>query len=278
MLETINNICLVIMDPVMNWLLYLPRDVAIFVVAIATSAILTFIRIWTTNQDLLARCKADKTRIGQLMKEAKKDRDKEAIARYRGTTSLIAMKLMRAEGKPLLAVLLPVALLATWCFSRIGFHPPQEDETVTLNAFFPATAIGKLAHIVPREGLEADRWIARVEPTPDAIPGQEGEAVWKLRGKARPEDPYKLGIKFEGGTYEMELLVGSKEYSPNIKFFTDEGARITVGEVVLKPFWLFGFLHIPYGAVDLIFPPWVLAYLLIAIPFVFLLKWMFNIY
>lgn len=278
MLETINNICLVIMDPVMHWLLYLPRDVAIFVVAIATSAILTFIRIWTTNQDLLARCDSDKKRIAELMKEAKKTKDKDAVARYRGTSSLIAMKLMKAEGKPLLAVLLPVALLATWCFSRIAFHPPQEGETVTLNAFFPATAIGKLAHIVPQEGVEADAWIARVEPAPDAIPGQEGQAVWKLRAKARPDEPYTLGIKFEGGTYQMDLLVGSKEYSPNIKFFMDEGSRITAGEVALKPFWLFGFLHIPYGPADIFLPPWVFAYLLIAVPFVFLLKGLFNIY
>ncbi len=277
MLETINNICLVIMDPVMSWLLYLPRDVAIFVVAIATSAILTFVRIWTTNQDLLARCDSDKKRIGELMKEAKKAKDKDAVARYRGTSSLIAMKLMRAEGKPLLAVLLPVALLATWCFSRIAFHPPQEGETVALNAFFPSTAIGKLAHIVPQEGVEADAWIARVEPTPDAIPGQEGQAVWKLRAKARPE-PYTLGMKFEGGTYEMDLLVGSKEYVPNIKFFAEEDSRITAAEVVLKPFWLFGFLHIPYGPADIFLPPWVFAYLLIAVPFVFLLKGVFKIY
>ena len=277
MLETFNNFCLVLMDPVLGWLLYMPRDLAIIIVSVATSALLTFTRPFCTNQDLLARCNADKKRLKDLAKKAKAEGDKDALLRYRATNAQIAMKLMKAEGKPLLIAIIPIALLATWCFGRLAYHPPAPGETVTVNAFFPAAAIGHTAHMLPQPGLKAEQWIARVEETPNPIPDQEGTAVWKVKGE-KNDKPHDLDIRYQGRTYPMELLVGHNIYAPNIKFFNAPEDRITVGEVALKPFRLFGIVHIPWGQVDLFFPPWMQAYLLIAIPFVFLLKGIFHIH
>jgi uncharacterized membrane protein (DUF106 family) len=276
-LEMLNDMCMAVADPIFGWLLHLPRDLALLVVAIGTSAILTFVRLWTTDQDLLKRCDADKARLNELMAEAKRAKDKDALARYRASTGAIAMKLMRAEGKPLLAALLPIALMATWCFNRIAYYPPTAEQPVRINAFFPETAIGQVVHMLPQAGLAADRLIATVQPTPDAIPGQEGEASWTVSAAARPDSAYPLEIRHAGRVYASKLLVGAREYAPTITFFNGPEDRLTVMETVLKPYRMFGFIHIPWGQIDLFFPPWMLAYLLIAIPFAFIFKGIFRI-
>ena len=102
MLETLNNFVLSIADPLLSWLLLVPANLAIIIIAIGTSAILTFVRLFTTNQDLLRRCDADKKRLKQLIREAKARKDKEAVKRHRATMGGVSMKLMRAEGLPLL--------------------------------------------------------------------------------------------------------------------------------------------------------------------------------
>ena len=60
MLTWINDVILAFADPLLNWLLRLPSDVALLIVAVGTGAILTLARLMTTNQDLLRRCAQDK--------------------------------------------------------------------------------------------------------------------------------------------------------------------------------------------------------------------------
>ena len=57
MFETLYSIILKISDPLLSWLLYLPRDVALLIVALGTALILTVVRRFTTNQEMLGRCK-----------------------------------------------------------------------------------------------------------------------------------------------------------------------------------------------------------------------------
>lgn len=278
MLEQLNNIIIMIADPFLTWLLYLPLDWVVAIVAIGTSAILTFSRLISTDQNMLGRCDKDKKRIAELMKEAKKAGDKEAVTRYQSTTAVIAMKLMRSEGKPLLVSILPIALLGCWCMARIAFIPPADLEQVKLVAYFPASELGEVVHLMPEEGVRASKWIARVIDAPDVVPGQEGMAEWKIKGKERKEEPYSLKMMCKGQVHEMDFLVGSKKYSPNIKFFNGDNDVMTVAEVQLKPYWFMGKLHLPWFGLDYFIFPWLLAYLLIAVPFVFILKGMFDIH
>lgn len=274
--NAINDALLVFLDPVFGWLLHLPTDAALFVVAIGTSAILTLVRLFTTNQDLLRRCAADKKRLKVLKKEAKLAGDKEALKRYRATGGVIAGKTMAAEGKPLLASIIPIALLATWCFARLGFYPPQPDEELELRAYFPVSSVGQLAHVVPAEGLEAtNSWVQRVVEDPIRNPDGSvaaGLALWKFKA-AGNENPYKLQIRHAGETQEKELLVGQRIYAPNLAFYEND-SKITCAELKMREVKLFGFVP---GIEALFCPPWIVAYLLIAIPFVYILKWIFRI-
>lgn len=277
MLEIINNFMVMIADLVFRPLLALPKDALVAIIAVATSAVIVFIRPFTTNQNMLARCDDDKKRLKELTREAKKIKDKEAIGRYQTTKGQIAMKLMKEEGWPLLIALIPLIFIFPWGMGRMGFHPPKTDELVTVNAYFPASAVGRIAHILPQEGLEAENWIARAVETPDAIPEQEGMATWKVKAKARSE-PYRLMIRYQGETQTMELLVGADIYSTDAILF-EPGSKITAGELIMKEYRFAGL--IPGFFIPLLFFPvqsWMIAYLLIALPLVFVLKGVFKIY
>jgi len=284
MLEWINNAILALADPVLNWLLRLPVDLALVIVAVGTGSIITFSRLFTTNQDLLRRCDQDKKRLRELIREAKARKDKEAVKRHRTTLNMIGMTTMRQEGWPLLAVILPIAILGTWCFQRLAFVPPQAGETVILRAYFPVSAAGELAHVVPQKGVREvthadsgarERWIQEIVEDRDPKTGVASGAVatWRLQADASAE-PYRLEIRHKTSTVEKALLVGQKVYSPDVEFY---GADQSVwsARIDMKPV---KFLGLVPGIDWLLMPPWLVAYFLIAIPSVSLLKRLAKVY
>ncbi|MCX7591971.1 MAG: hypothetical protein N2255_10135 [Kiritimatiellae bacterium] len=293
MLETINNLILKVADPLFNWILYLPRDLALFAVAIITSAVLTFSRRWTTDQEWLARADRDQVRLKALLKEAKKNKRKADVARYKQTILQIKTRSLKYEVKPLLVALVPILLLATWCFARLGFHPPREGDVFELKLYVPSAGIGRLVHLVPENGIEAvNGWIRPVEPETPPVPKDwwekanaramaflgmspplEAVAIWQLKAKASPT-PYHLTMIYDGKPYRKEVLVGQRTYTTPMEVFGPESPVRGI-ETVFRPLKLFGVVP----GIDMLFlPPWLVAYLLIAIPFVSIFKKLFKIY
>ena len=271
MLETLNSILLTIGDPLLSWLLNLPRDIALCIVALGTALVLTVVRVFTTNQNLLGRCKKDKARLKRLMREAKRAGDKDAVSRYRTTMGQIGMRTLKAEGKPLLASFVPIAILACWCWARIAFMPLTPEEPVGVNAYFPVSEIGKLVHIIPQEDVEADgHWIQAIERDIDTE-GKEvdnGVARWKLCCQQRDEQ-YALQIRYDGRIFEKNLIVDGRRYAEPIKFYDDDTvlcSEIEMADHEYKP------LNIIPGVPSLFLPPWIVGYLIIVLPLSFLLK------
>jgi hypothetical protein len=127
---------------------------------------------------------------------------------------MIGMTTMRQEGRPLLAAILPIAILGTWCFQRLAFVPPQAGETVLLRAHFPVSAAGELAHVVPQKGVREvtpadsgarERWIQEIveDLDPKTHKPVGAVATWQLQADARPQ-PYKLKIRHKTSTVEKE--------------------------------------------------------------------------
>jgi len=169
-----------ILDFLFGWLLWFPSDVTLFAVALLTGLSLTLVRKWTTGQELLGRAAADEKRLGQLIKEAKKARKKDDVARYRITKAQIGMVKLKQEGKPLLYSLLPVALLATWAFARLEFIPPKPGEAVEVTATAPLSSAGAIVHIVPETGIAAETgWVQQF-----VAEGESATAVWLLKSDA----------------------------------------------------------------------------------------------
>ena len=278
MLDWINHAILALADPLLNWLLRLPTDLALVIVAVGTAAIITFSRLFSTNQDLLRRCDQDKKRLKELIREAKLQKDNEAVKRYRATRNMIGIMAMKEEGWPLLAAIVPIAILGTWCFQRLAFVPPRAGETVRVNAYFPVSMVGELAHVVPQDGLRevsredsrgSGQWIQEIMndvPGPDGI-AKSGIATWKIQARARPE-PYALEIRCKSVTVQKELLVGQPIYSPEVEFYGGDQS-IMSAQIEMKPVQ---FLGIVPGINWLLMPPWLVAYFLIAILSVNLIK------
>jgi uncharacterized membrane protein (DUF106 family) len=312
MLEILNNWILVldkvslqIMDPVLGWLLHLHRDVAMVMVASATAFVMVVVRKWVTDQNWLGRAHHDQARLDELVKIAKKAKDKEALARYKQTKNLIQMRSSKFELKPLLVVIVPVILLVTWCFGRFGFEPPRDGETVRVKLSVAKSDIGSLVHLAPVEGLSVKNgwvrtvekdvvakpeaiwdqcnawlvdkvsrlfaWMTRMPPAdPDAL--LEGAAIWEVAGKSRTS-PYPLNIVMDGRNYEAKLLVGQKRYSPELVLFSD--GKVQSVSLLMRTRRPFGFI----GALDwLLCPPWLVAYMLIAMPLFFLFKRILKVY
>ena len=284
MLDWLNHAILAIADPMLNWLLRLPADLALVIVAVGTGSIITFSRLFTTNQEHLRRCDQDKKRLRELVREAKRQKDKEAVKRYRITQNMIGMITMRQEGLPLLAALLPIAILGTWCFQRLAFVPPRAGETVSVRAYFPVSAVGDLAHIVPQKGLREaspagsgarERWIREIVKDPDTKTGVAAGAVatWQLQADARAE-PYRLQIRCKTCTVEKPFLVGQAIYAPEVEFYGQDRPVWSV-QIGMKPVKWLGVVP---GIPPLLLPPWLVAYFLIAIPSVSLIKRLARIY
>ena len=292
MLETINNFILMLADPLLNWLLLLPKDIGIFIVALATSAAITFSRKWSTDQEWLRQADEDVKRLKELTKKARQRKDKEAVQRQKMTVGLIKMRSLKFEGKPLLIAILPILILATWCFGRMGFHPPVEGDEVAIKMYVPRAGIDSVAHMIPVDGVTAiDGWVQKVKedtyPVPEGLwdtfkakcaellhmtPPLGGVAIWHVKAAAARE-PYHLKMVYKDEVYQKEFLVGRKLYSTQFVFYgLDEPVQAI--EEALKPFKLFGLL----GGLGAFFPPWLVAYLIIALIFVPLLKKVCKIY
>jgi len=259
-------------DLLLGWLLHLPRDLALFVVAIGTALLLTVVRIWTTNQRMLQSCKQDKRTVKRLLKAAKKNKDKERVAQLQQTMGQIGMASFRSEAKPLLASLLPIIIIAMWCMGRIGYLPPNENEPVQLNVYAPVLQINTLAHVVPQEGVTAETgWVQKfTEDADEHGTIAAGAAEWSFRCKKRKE-PYALEIRTGDRTITAELAVNGKKYSPPVTVYGDHPSEKI--QVVLAEYKPFGVVP---GAGGM--QPWIIGYLLIVVPFSLLSKRLLKIY
>ena len=311
MLAALNDVLLNLADPVLGFLLALPRDAALVAVSLGTAAILTVVRVFTTNQDLLRRCRNDKKRLGRRLKEIRRRDDSATIhthlsvirrgvarhghslgsgdlhrlhkllaksvkrgdvERLRAARNSVALRTLRQEGLPLLVSLPFIAMVAVWAFTRLAYYPPDEDATVVVRMHLPASAEGRLVHLVPREGLTTESgWIQTVGLSmADGKP--YGVAQWELEGAASGT-PYPLVVKDGQRVYTHQLRIGGKRYATPVKIFDDRGEYAI--ETKLRLYRPFGVIRrIPKIPLD----PWILGYLAIVIPFVPLLKRLARVY
>ena len=293
MLDLWNTLSVGLFDVLLGWLLALPPPIALLIVGLATASLLTLIRKWTTNQDRLARAAADLRQLKKLTREAKSANDLDTLARLKATKGRISIIKLSAEGWPLVAVIVPVALLATWAFERLAYYPPRADEKIEVVLHLrsgrdPAlSAKNDPLHLVPPPGLRAPSgWVRPVhiqqdEPTRwDRLwakttfrkvqkPPEDVLAIWQLEGEARDE-PYPLVFRWKDRTIERDLLIGQRRYTPPLEERPDEPV---ISEVRLREVQLFG---LPGLASWL--PAWLVGYLVVTIPFVFLLKRVLRIY
>ncbi len=271
MLEQWNRFCFAVLDPLLSWALQLPRDLVLLFVALASAAILTWVRRYTTDQDLLRRVAADKSRLKERLRAAKGSNLPVTARRVRTTQAEVAMKALRQEGMPLLVSLIPIAMLATWCFARMDYRPIREGASVEVVIHTPASAVGEHVHILPTAGIKDPEgsWIREIQEDRSSDGRVEnGVAHWRLRGVT---GVHLLTFRLRGNSHEHELRIGGWQYSPPI---VDHGANV-VSELRMQRVRPFGVVP---GLDALGLPPWMIGYALVVIPSVFLIRRLCSIY
>lgn len=299
MLDAIHRICLTITDPVLGWLLYLPRDLALIIVSLSTALVLTLVRAKTTDQDLLRRCKSDKKRQKELLRAARRQGDKDARKRHRTMIHQIGLRAVRQEGWPLLASLVPITLIAVWAFAHIPYHAPDPEEGITLRMYFPADAITELVHMLsPGEGVRVSSGlIRRIEEdyAQDGVTVVAGRADWTLSAKKRSE-PYRLRIRWQGSIIEHGLRADGLGYTGPVTRYGSKSVEVFEYQLARYKYRPFGVLkdwdvRIPRWTIigQNVFGPyagqrmltvdgWLLGYLLIVIPSAFLFRPLLGIH
>jgi hypothetical protein len=271
MLEIWNNLSLAVGDFLLGWLLYLPRDLTLVIVVIFTALLLIAIRQLTAPQDLLRRAAQDSRRLKQLLKEARRQDkvDKGAIQRYQSTRSQIGLVKLKAEGWPLVASLLPIAIVATWALFRLEYLPVRPGQRVELALYTPVTAAGDVAHAVPEDGIKVEGgWVRQVRAvTNDGPP--HGLAVWDF--EAGPPRVYKLVVRLNDKSFERDLIVGQRFYALPV---VDHGNDF-VSEWKREPYRWLGFVP---GIVAVGLPAWLIGYVVMVVPITVLLKRALGVY
>jgi hypothetical protein len=252
MMEVWNNTACAVGDFLLGWTLWLPRDVALVLLAVMSALLALALRRLSTNQHALRLMRDDLIQLRRLTRQTRSRGDRASLGRYRRTATAVRWLQLRQESRALLVSLAPLAILMTWASQRLEFLPPQSGETVTLTAWLPSSAAGGVAHLVPQTGLDASGgWIREIVPSRHADQPR-GLATWQLRAYERPQ-AYGLVLRFRGRSVEHPLLVGQKTYLPPRRIHGEDFES----QVELRPYRPLGLARIPW----LPLPPWLTWFL-----------------
>ncbi len=272
-LEAINALILTVMDALLGWSVSVSLDMAVITVAVSTAVLLSVVRVFTTNQNLLERCHLDKKKLRQLASEGRRAKTKAVQLRCKQIKNMIGMKALKQEVFPLVVSIVPIVCIALWCFERLGYHPPRENEAVEVMAYFRVSQVDQLVHLVPENGLSVDAgWVKEIELAKAADGQPYGLASWTVRGSARGQ-AYRLVFRYGGKKYEHELLVGQETYSTPIK--KQGQSAFSAVQLKMRTYRPFGVVG---GIRWLGLAPWLVGYLVMVIPLAWLLKRILRIH
>jgi hypothetical protein len=218
-------------DLAAGWILWLPRDAALVLLAVLSAALALVLRRWSTNPQTRRVIQDDLNQLKRLKRAARASGDRASLARFRRTTTAVRWLQFRHEFRVLLVSFVPLALLVTWASQRFEFLPPASGQTFTLTARLPSTAAGGVVHLVPEDGVEAAAgWVQEIVASSHG--GQpRGLATWTLRAAASDE-AYALTLRFRGRSVQHPLLVGQRVYRPPQQVHGDDFET----QVELRPY------------------------------------------
>lgn len=258
-----------LLDYPLGWMLDLPRDAAIVLVAVITSLLLTLARKWTTNQDLLRRCTADLARLKTLIRQSKRAGDRPAVARMRGTVTTIKMMRLNADGVVLAVSLVPIALLAVWAMQRLDYLPPRAGDELQIRATFPLSSVDKLTHLISPPNVEVKS--GAIQQVRLDAAGKSGVAEWTLQPQSDAAD-LPLVIRHQNQTVTHVLNVGGRVYTAPLQRHPTDRIPETQAELRQAKF-----LGLVPGIQSIAFAPWLVAYLILTVPLVPLLRRMLRV-
>tara|TARA_Y100000310_G_scaffold167856_1_gene167791 strand:- start:5265 stop:6023 length:759 start_codon:yes stop_codon:yes gene_type:complete len=188
------------LDYLLSPLLGLPSIVAVIIVSLAVSLIITFVYKLVTNQSLM---KDLKTEIKELQKEMKglKDNPGEAMKAQKKAMET-NMKYMGHSMRPTLITFIPIILIFGWMNSHFAYEPISPGESFEISAMFDKSAQGQVSLIVPEE-MTVDG---------EKVKDVQEKVSWIMKGEK--EGKYFVDLDYGGEKHEKEVLItNGKLYS-----------------------------------------------------------------
>lgn len=249
------------LDVPLGWLLLLPRDATLLAFSLLTALLMTLVRRWVTNQDLLRRCAADLRQLKRLNREAKQAGDKPRRQRQQNTVALVKRMQLAEDMKVLAVALLPVAALAMWAVERLDYLPPRLGEDLVVRTFFSISSVDEVTHLVPIDGVKMQSSpIQIIQPDRQSPP--IGLAEWTLR-LTSASDELALTIRHHGESAVHRVSVGGRTYLPPQQLHQNQ--RLVGTEVLLRRYRPLG-VDLKTDAIGL--APWMIGYLMLTLLFV----------
>ncbi|TVR45427.1 MAG: hypothetical protein EA402_04465 [Planctomycetota bacterium] len=272
--ERLYDLLVVILDYPLGWMLYLGRDLSIFTLAAGTALVMLLLRRRVSNQAALAMASEDRATLKQRQRAAKKAGQRDLARRLGSERARLALSMLRHEGKPLLAALIPIILLASWAYARLGHIPPTSDSVVSVHVDLAPGMSDTPVYLLPADGVEAvNGWIQFPEPAEAAFGGEAvARAVWDLRFAAS-EEPYRLTLHAGDAQQYIDMIVDQRIYANPERYLYQATIRGLFTQLEERRF-----LGLVPGIPGMAIPPWLLAYLLLAIPCYLIFKKLLRIH
>ncbi|MFP4423701.1 MAG: EMC3/TMCO1 family protein [Candidatus Woesearchaeota archaeon] len=194
-----------IISPLLSPLLKLDPFVAILILAVLISTIITLAYKFFTDQAKMKRLKKQLKKYQKEMKELKDQPDKMMKVQQKAMQT--NMEYMKMSLKPTLITFLPIILVIWWMGANLAFYPIEPNEPFTVSAIAESGDI-----TIDPQGLTL-----LSDATQPAT-----NATWELQG---PEGIYALGFSTDSEsvtksvkiTTTKEYLEAEKEYDGQIK-------------------------------------------------------------
>ena len=209
------NVALAVGDVALGWLLTFPPDVTLLGLTVLTTGLLIGLRTWASDQTELACLRQDNLRLAQRIREARRNRARTSVLRYRKTRSRVAGKRMLVEARLGLLSLVPVALLISWGSTRLALLPLVEGDSFELAVTTPASMAGSVVHLAPSTGVvSAAGWIREVAVR-DEDGRRRGWATWQLQAGPRRADS-QLIVRLNSRSIVHPLRIGEPQSGPAV--------------------------------------------------------------
>lgn len=194
------------LDPVLNPLLKLNPILAIIIISVSLSAIITILYKYLTDQNLMKSLREQSKAYQKEMKEHKNNPEK--MMEIQKKSMEVTMKMMKQSFKPMLFTMIPILLIFGWLNAHLAYEPIMPGQEFTTTVEFAKDITGSATIVVP-ENIEIiddeQQQIKTIEEEGWIWDTEKSIARWKL--KSDNEGEYLLEFKYDNKTYKKDVLV-----------------------------------------------------------------------
>jgi uncharacterized membrane protein (DUF106 family) len=202
-----------ILNPIFSPLLKIPAVIAIAIVSLLVSFIITIVYKYMTDQTLMKDLKTRQKDLQKKMKTLRSDPAK--LMKAQKEAMEVNMKYMSQSLKPTLVTFIPIIIIFAWLNANIAYEPilPGQEFTATLT--FNKDFAGNVT-------LEAPENIKVIGSSNKEI--TNGTASFKMKGK---EGEYGLPFTYDNKKYTTTVIITKDtRYAPVQKTFSKEPLKM----------------------------------------------------